>query len=488
MQKQAPTIGRVLAMVVFALSCFGILMFLWLSFGGPTPLKPKGYRFKANFAEAATLPVEADVRLAGVNIGKVKEKELDERGATTRVTIELKPEYAPIPANTHAILRQKTLLGETYVELSAGDRNGRKLPDEGTLARTQVEPSEQLDEILRAFDSQTRDALRVWIRESAKSIKGGRGEDLSSALGNLRGFAEDGAGVLETLDDQEKDVQRVVRNTGAVFHALTRRDHELRDLIVNSNRVFSATGSRNEALAQTFDIFPTFLDESKATMARLQSFSRVAHPAIRLLKDPAGKLGPTVRDLSRLAPDLRQTFRKLDPIIETSERDLPAAERVLRGATPLFEGLHAFLPELNPILAFLNFHQQTVAGFIRNGSYGLNATRTTQSNGIPRHYLRQYGVINDKSFGLNQTIPPWTRGYAYFQPNTLARWIPLGVFESFSCDNAGGKVRDASEDNPPCFEAPASLFQKQQFPRLERGKAPFVEGPKLFEGTKPAKP
>jgi phospholipid/cholesterol/gamma-HCH transport system substrate-binding protein len=488
MQKQAPTIGRILAMVVFALSCFALLLFLWLSFGGPTPLKPKGYRFAAYFDEAATLPVEADVRLAGVNIGKVKEKELDKRGATTKVTVELKSQYAPIPADTHAILRQKTLLGETYIELTPGDRRGPKLADEGTLRRAQVEPSVQLDEVLRALDSRTRAALRVWIRESAKSIKGGRGEDLSSAFGNLRGFAEDGAGVLETLDEQEKDVRRVVRNTGVVFRALTRRDHELRDLIVNSNRVFSATGSRNAALAEAFDIFPTFLDESRATMARLETFSRVAHPAIRLLKDPAAKLDPTVRDLSRLAPDLRQTFRKLDPIIETSEKDLPAAERVLRGAPPLFQGLHAFLPELNPILAFLNFHQQTVAGFIRNGSYGLNATRTPHADGLPRHYLRQYGVFNDKTFGLHETIPPWTRGYSYFQPNTLARWIPLGVFESFSCDNAGGKVRDASEDNPPCFPAPPSLFQNQQFPRLEKGKAPLVPAPKLFEGTKPAEP
>jgi hypothetical protein len=40
MQKQAPSIPRVLVMVLFALSCFGLLLFLWLSFGGPIPLKP----------------------------------------------------------------------------------------------------------------------------------------------------------------------------------------------------------------------------------------------------------------------------------------------------------------------------------------------------------------------------------------------------------------------------------------------------------------
>ena len=43
--KAAPSFGRIAAMVVFALSCFGLLLFLWLAFGGPIPLKPQGYRF-----------------------------------------------------------------------------------------------------------------------------------------------------------------------------------------------------------------------------------------------------------------------------------------------------------------------------------------------------------------------------------------------------------------------------------------------------------
>ena len=42
-------------MVLFALTCFGLLLFLWLSFGGPIPLKPKGYQFKVAFPEATQL-------------------------------------------------------------------------------------------------------------------------------------------------------------------------------------------------------------------------------------------------------------------------------------------------------------------------------------------------------------------------------------------------------------------------------------------------
>ena len=223
-------------------------------------------------------------------------------------------------------------------------------------------------------------------------------------------------------------------------------------------------------------------------MARLEGFSRTAHPVIKLLKDPATKLGPTVHDLGQLAPDLRQTFRKLDPLITTSRTDLPAAERVLRGAAPLLEGLHAFLPELNPVLAFLNFYQEGVAGFIRNGSYGLQNERPPHADGLPRHYLRQYATNNDASFSMTRMRSPNSRGYAYFQPNTLGRWVPLGVFESFNCDNAGGVQPNATEDNPPCFVAPPSLFQDQQFPLLRRGKAPIVPPPKGLEGTKPARP
>ena len=31
-------------MVLFALSCVGLLLFLWLSFGGTIPFNPQGYR------------------------------------------------------------------------------------------------------------------------------------------------------------------------------------------------------------------------------------------------------------------------------------------------------------------------------------------------------------------------------------------------------------------------------------------------------------
>ena len=49
MNKHAPWVGSLAAMAAFTLSVFGLLMFLWIAFGGVLPLRPEGYRFKVAF-------------------------------------------------------------------------------------------------------------------------------------------------------------------------------------------------------------------------------------------------------------------------------------------------------------------------------------------------------------------------------------------------------------------------------------------------------
>jgi phospholipid/cholesterol/gamma-HCH transport system substrate-binding protein len=195
MQKQAPTPGRILIMAAFTLSCFGLLLYLWSAFGGPVPLKPRGYEFKASFAEATQLAQEAEVRISGITVGKVKKIELGDDGRT-EATIEMKGKYAPPPSDSHAILRQKTLLGETYVEMTPGTKGAAPLKEGSKLATANVAPTVELDEIFRSFDAKTRKAFQVWQQEVAKGIEG-RGEDFSDALANLDPFATDTNKVLE---------------------------------------------------------------------------------------------------------------------------------------------------------------------------------------------------------------------------------------------------------------------------------------------------
>ena len=187
MQKQAPTLGRILVMTIFTLSCFGLLLYLWSAFGGPVPLKPHGYRFQASFAEATQLAQEADVRISGVNVGRVKKVELGDDNRTD-ATIEIQDQYAPIPSDSRAILRQKTLLGETYVELTPGTKEPPR--SRGRPSRdANVAPTVELDEILRSLDKKTRESFQVWQQDLGKGVEG-HGQDFSEFLGALPQFAE----------------------------------------------------------------------------------------------------------------------------------------------------------------------------------------------------------------------------------------------------------------------------------------------------------
>jgi phospholipid/cholesterol/gamma-HCH transport system substrate-binding protein len=498
MIKDTPSVGRIAAMAIFTLSCFGLLIWLWLSFGGPVPLNPQGYRVKASFAEAALLVEQADVRIAGLNVGKVVDKEADYKNGRTIATLELEEQYAPIPRDTRAILRQKALLGETYVELSAGSPTGPKLGDEELLPRRAEQESVQVDEIVRTFDRPTRRAFQSWIRELARAIEKGRGEDLNDALGNLPEFVASGKDVLEVLDEEEPALRGVIRNSARALGAVNQRYGQLRELVVNADNTFGAFASQNEALAEAVFILPTFLDESKATFRRLKRFARDTRPLVRDLQPVATDLAPTLRDVGRLAPDLRRLFRNLDPLIDESERNLPAAARFLRGAEPVLEALHTYLPELNPILSFLNYEQAQVADFIMNGSTSSGDALPPFPGEGPRHYLRSYSATNSRSLGLNRTRPSYERGNAYPAPNYGARLRALGIAESFDCkpprpapaptNVPGGKRVDPADGQPPCFVQPQSLFDGRYFPRLGRGEAPVRDRPSGNVGTRPAEP
>src|SRR5262249_53639281 len=155
MNKQAPSPSRILMMVAFAGSCVGLLLFLWISFGGSIPLAAQGYRLNAQFSGAVQLAQQSDVRISGGSVGKVVSVSLDRQTGLTKAVMQLDNAYAPRPTDTRAILRQKSLLGETYVELTPGSQTGTKIPDGGTIPRAQIAPTVQLDQILSTFDPAT---------------------------------------------------------------------------------------------------------------------------------------------------------------------------------------------------------------------------------------------------------------------------------------------------------------------------------------------
>ena len=450
MQKTAPSAGRILVMTVFALSCFGLLLFLWLAFGGAVPLKPQGYRFQTSFAEATQLSQEADVRISGVSVGRVKELETDPGSGRSLATIELESRYAPLPRDARATLRQKTLLGETYVELTPGNpRTAGLLPEGGRLPAGQVSPTVELDEILRALDPRTRADLQTWLQSMAVATEG-RGRDLNATIGNLAPFAQDTNSLLQVLRSQSGAVRGLVRNTGEVFGALSEREGQLAGLIENGNRVFSATADRNRELQEAFRALPTFERETRATVERLAGFAQRTDPLVSQLRPAARELSPTLQGVETLAPDLRGLFEDLGPAITASRTGLPATERLLGELTPFLGSTDPVLRQLNPMLRFLGRYPREITAFLANATAATQATSTPSSGGAPLHYLRTTNPLNPENLATYPARLGSSRTNPYAQPGVfdeLEEGLPS--FETRHCGRPNvpivGEVDEASQ-------------------------------------------
>ena len=383
MIKQAPSIGRILTMVAFALSCFGILIFLWLSFGGSVPLQPQGYRINAKFPEATQLAQEAEVRISGVKVGKVRRVEPDEQSGLTDAVLEIDARYAPLAKDTRATLRQKTLLGETFVELAPGSNESGQIPDGGDLPEGQVAETVELDEILRTFDPQTRERFSTWLDQQGRAALG-NGEAINDAIGNLTPFAENTDDVLKVLRVQSGATRRLIRNTGVVFGALSERQGQLRSLIRNSNIVWGTTARRNAQLADTFRVLPTFLRESRTTTTRLTEFADDTNPLIDQLRPAARELSPTLQDLDAVSPDLKSLFRNIAPLVKVSKPGLPAASEALNNTRPVLGRTATFLRQFTPIIDYLGLYKREIAAFFADDAAVTEAARAASTTCGPR--------------------------------------------------------------------------------------------------------
>src|SRR5437763_3055844 len=312
MNKLAASPARILTMLAFAGSCVGLLIFLWISFGGATPFAPEGYRVNAEFKQAILLGAQSDVRVSGVSVGKVVDVGLDKHSGLSKATLQIDARYAPLPANTKAILRAKTLLGETYIELTPGNRTGPHIPDGGTIPRTSISPTVQLDQILSTFDPKTRRAFQIWQRQEGVALTG-RGQQFNAAIAQLFPFATNVERVLAVLHRQGAATSTFLHDTGVVFSALSASPSELQSFVRNANATFAATAAQNVALANTIKAFPPFLIQTRSTINRVTRFAVNTKPVIDEFRPAARQLSPALQRSVILNPELLTLMTNLGP-------------------------------------------------------------------------------------------------------------------------------------------------------------------------------
>ncbi|HET8813898.1 MAG TPA: MlaD family protein [Solirubrobacterales bacterium] len=465
MSKRAPSTTQLLVITGFALSCFGILLFLWVTFGGPTPFRAKTYEIKVPFDEATQLAEQSDVRISGVNVGKVQKIELAPTGDQALATAAIDAQYAPLPESTRAILRTKTLLGETYIELTPGSRQGPELEDGGTLPQANVAQSVQLDEIFRTFNAETRAAFQEWMQEAAVAITG-QGQNLSYALGGLEPTFTELDKLFRTLDSQRVAVGQLFSNGATTFRALRGRQGELARLIESSNAVFQTTARRDRDIEALFRAFPTFLDESRLTFNRLKGFSINANPLMKQLVPAAEELSPTLIALSKLAPESKAFFEGLGPVIKRAPSGFSALRKIFRDEfPPLLRALDPFLRNLNPVLVGLKLYRREVTAFFANLAATFNATLVAEpgEEGEQPHFLRAMGPMNPETLSAYPQRLMINRTSAYSPPRWAEDLISgaLPNFHTTQCTTGIVATLDPESAKDPAFQERAIATGKK---------------------------
>jgi phospholipid/cholesterol/gamma-HCH transport system substrate-binding protein len=480
MSKRAPSTTQLLVIAGFALSCFGILLFLWITFGGPTPFKAKPYEINVPFKEATQLAQQSDVRISGVSVGKVQDIVLAPNGEQAMAKVDIDDKYGPLPADTRAVLRTKTLLGETYIELTPGKRDGPKLADGGILPEAQIAESVQLDEIFRTFDAKTRAAFQTWQQEASVAIAG-QGASLSYAFGELEPAFTSFDRLFRVLDSQRLAVKTIFRNGATSLQALRGRQGELADLIRNSNAVFRTTGERDRDIEALFRAFPTFEDESRLTLDRLKGFAINADPVMKQLVPVAEQLSPTFIAFAKLAPEAKGFFEGLEPVIERAPTGFPALRKFFRDQfPPLLRAVDPFLRNLNPVLTGLGLYKHELTATMANVAAISNARLPTNADGVQVHYLRAIGPFNPESLSTYPSRTTTNRTNAYPQPlaaKALATGLPS--FDTRACTAGVTATLDPETYKKPAF-ANRTNNPKKSAEENEKAAKTFFENLKRY--------
>jgi virulence factor Mce-like protein len=462
MQKRAPTLGNILVIILFALSCFGLLLFLWESFGGPLPLKPKGYRVVVPFPRTLSLAEQSDVRISGVEVGHVVALKVNKNGLTD-ATLEIGHQYAPLPANIHAILRQKTLLGETYVQLIPQRRDPPYVPDGGRLPLSQVEPSVTLDDILSLLTPRTRRDFQIWMQSQAEGING-RGEQINASVAGLEPFVEHANRLVGILASQEGALRALVRNTGVVFNALAGRDHQLEGLIVNGEHTFHAGAEASQSFANTWRLLPSFEHNSTVALKELDALAAVGSPFFEEFRPAERQLTSLLQVVKPFAPEFEKFLTSLGPLTAAAKRGLPDVKTSLDLTTPVLENSIPVLRNFDPFLQSVGQYIPELQAFFANitaatAAHGLNGSANNQ--GPPQHYLRGMQVFNPQGLAVYPQRVGTDRSNPYFKPgafSTLANG--LQVFSAGSCANSAPSV-----SGPPTPNISQSLIEQLNSPQ-----------------------
>jgi virulence factor Mce-like protein len=292
---------------------------------------------RAYFASAEGLVPQAEVRVAGVQVGHVLDMGGGPKGETV-VHMQLQGDLR-LRKDTRAVVRPKTLIGEKYVELiRRPDSSSPYLRDGDSIPVSQTGSAIEIDDVLNNMDPQTRQAFSDTLQQLGVALDHRQGdvnasiEPLDQTVTNLRPLAQ-------TAEARQKEIDRILTDLNIIMAALADENEALGQIVDSGNTAMGAIARRDQDLAGTVDqaailfgsLDKTFndltpadrqsLQQSPATIASARELFSYANPVVdKLIPElllaqinyPSNQLNVTDKSAMTLAQEWETAFSQRD--------------------------------------------------------------------------------------------------------------------------------------------------------------------------------
>jgi ABC-type transporter Mla subunit MlaD len=334
-----------------------------------------GFRVKAVFENANNVRPNSPVRIAGVNIGKVKKVEAYKGGDGNAAVVTMEIDKAGLPIHKDATLKVRPrifLEGNEFVDLSPGTPSAPTIDDGDTLPMTQTAAPVQFDQILTALQSDTREDLKQLLEGYGTALtyeptaaddvtqdKDVKGETAAESLNDSISYAPDALRDVSIVNDaflglERHDLSGLVDDTGKVTKALARNEESLKDFVTNFNTTLAALASRQGDLKRTIALLGPTLEHTRSALTHLnasfpntRAFAKEILPGVRetpatieaalpWIAQARKLVGPA--ELGGLTKELRPTTVDLAKLVDGTLTALPQADLVSQCVT------HTILP------------------------------------------------------------------------------------------------------------------------------------------------
>ena len=326
-----------------------VVIVTYLSFTKRNPFAGR-YTIDAVVPSAMSIKPGAQVRIAGVNVGKVLEVKGVEPGkgqdrGAARIKMEIAEKARPIHKDATLKIRPRIIFeGNFFVDLHPGTPSAPELADGEPIPINQTATPVQFDQVLSALQSDTRTDLRKVLHELNTAFS----EDGADAINRTMKYWEpaykNSAIVNDaTLGIREHDLTGYLRGAGRVAEGLDRNSEQLKDLITDLHTTGRAIAAEDVELQRALTELPRTL---RAAQPALQALNTALPPLRRLAADLRPGVRSSVRAIDAQIPFVRQLRALVGPnelrgLVADLRPTVPALARLNKATIPLLQQVRA---------------------------------------------------------------------------------------------------------------------------------------------------